>query len=456
MKLNKYNITALLLGFLALTGCDKYLDVTPKGKRLLSTVADYDQWLNDEALIYGPGIPYGTLNFLGDNVDVPNITNPPTLAAELVYTWGEQFSTDINVAPYFWGEHYSRINKYNTLLIGIDKAVAGTLSQKRSLRAEALLGRAWEYFYLVNEYGKAFDSTTAAKDPGVPFVTSNDVSQVVPDRSTVAEIYKHIIDDTNAAVDDLPEDNSANRFRGSKASAYSLLARVFFYARNYTEAKKYAEMALTSTKAIMLDYNGANPASNFLSIRQDVIYGKMIIGNNTVTLDYMRTFAKTDLRVRKFYYNTDGYNFTTRGATLYFPAQMTPVFTYENAGTSVQEMKLIIAESAARANDLTVALQQLDEVRKNRFPTASYVRFESTDKEAVIQEILMERYHEMGFNCTRWFEMRRLDKEGRMPAVTRYNAQGTAISTLEPHSNRYTLQIPVQAIAFNPGMQQNP
>ncbi|HEY8389094.1 MAG TPA: RagB/SusD family nutrient uptake outer membrane protein, partial [Parasegetibacter sp.] len=318
------------------------------------------------------------------------------------------------------------------------------------------LGRALEYFYLVNEYGKPYDSVTADRDLAVPFVTSNDVSQIVPDRSTVQEIYDHIISDLNAAIPYLPNDNSANRFRGSKAAAYSMLARVYFYARNYTEARKNAELALESTRAVMIDYNGTMPTSDLLSIRADVIYGRMALGTLTPTLDYLRSFAPGDHRIRKWHYSTEGYAFNTRGATFFMPAYVTPALVYVNMGTSVQEMKLIVAEAAARSNDLDVALEQLDEVRQARIATACYVPFQSSDKDAVLAEVLKERYHELGYVGLRWFDMRRLDKENRMSAVNRYDGQGNIIATLEPHSDRYTLQIPTQVISFNPGMKQNP
>jgi hypothetical protein len=385
-----------------------------------------------------------------------NIALPPVQAHELIYTWASQFSTDLNASPAFWGEHYSRINHFNTVLVGIDDAIGGTLVQKKGLKAEALLGRALEYFHLVNEYGKPYDSTTASQDLAVPFVTSNDVTQIVPARSSVAEIHKHIIDDLNAAIPDLSADNSANRFRGSKASAYSILARVYFYARNYTDALKNAELALEHTKAAMIDFNGTIPASNLISVHPDVIYGRMVIGSSIPSLDFMRSFAGNDLRVRKLYYSLDGYTFTQRGATQFFPAYVTPSFTYANTGTSVQEMKLIIAECAARSNDLTTALQQLDEVRKNRFAAASYVPFQSNNQAEVLDEVLTERSHELPFTGLRWLDMRRLDKENRIGTVHRYDAQGNIIAALEPHSDRYTLQIPVQVLTYNPGMKQNP
>jgi hypothetical protein len=198
------------------------------------------------------------------------------------------------------------------------------------------------------------------------------------------------------------------------------------------------------------------PSAALLSIQQDVIYGRMVIGDLTPTLNFMSSFATNDLRVKKLYYSSDLYTFTIRGATLFFPYYLSPTLMYTNTGTSVQEMKLIIAESAARSNDLSTALQQLDDIRKTRFATSSYVRYQSGNRDSVLQTVLLERNHELPFSGLRWFDMRRLDKENRMDTVHRYDGQGNVIATLPPHSNSYTLQIPVQVLNYNPEMQQNP
>lgn len=451
-----YILLSLILGCSVFAGCDKYLDIQPKGKTLLSTVTDYDQWLNDPSLFNGFGAPFGYTNFMTDNVDFVNASTPPTTTSELLYTWSLQFTLDVVSAPIFWGEHYANINHYNTVLLGINVATNGTESQKRSLKAEALLARSLEYFYLVNEYGRPYDSATASKDLAVPFVTSNDVTQTVPGRSTVADIYKHIIDDVNEAIPDLPVDNSMNRLRGSRAAAYSLLARIYFYAGDYAEASKNAELALANTQAVMINFNGPPPTSDLVGIRSDVIYGRFVLGNFPAALDFMRSFASNDLRVSRLYRSLDNNQYITRGATMFIPQQVTAALQYVNSGTSVQEMKLIIAENAARNNDLSVALQQLDEIRKNRIAASSYMPFQSADKEAVLEEVLLERNHELAFSGLRWFDMRRLDKENRMGTVNRYDASGNITATLAPHSNRYTLQIPTQVLSFNPGMPQNP
>lgn len=456
MKNMNYKLMIWACVLLLLSSCDKYLDITPKGKTLLTTVTHYDQWLNDDALAIGISPPSGTISYLNDNVDVLSITNPPASAAELVYTWGEQYSVNVNDAPLFWGDHYAKINLFNTVLVGIDNATGGSTAQRKSLKAEALLGRALEYFYLMNEYCQPYDAATSSNNPGVPFITSNDITQTVPSRGTLEELYQHILSDINAAIPDLPLDNSANRFRGSVAGGYSVLARVYFYARNYTAAKINADLALANTKAVMINYNGTLPLTNLTSTHPDVIYGRYLVGNITATLEHMRSFATNDLRVKMLYRSTDGYTFNTRGATLFVPTLVTPILANVNSGTSVQEMKLIAAEAAARANDLSGALQYLDDIRKNRIATATYVKYNSANQEDVIKEVLLERAHELPYNGLRWFDMRRLDKENRMPTVNRLNAQGAVIATLPPHSNKYTLQIPYQVMSFNPGMQQNP
>lgn len=452
MRYNKYILWLTVFCCTVLSACNKYLDMTPKGFTLLTTVNNYDQWLNDANVLGATSSE--ELNLLADNVDNVSIPVPPSSTSDLVYTWAPQFSTDINAAPIFWGK-YSNINKYNTVLQGIDNATGGTDQQKKSLKAEALLGRAFEYFYLVNIYGKAYDPATADKDPGVPFVISNDVKQTVPPRSTVKEIYDHIISDINTSISHLPADNSNNRLRGSVAAAYSVLARIYLYMRNYSDAAKNAQLALQHSTATMLDFNAVFPASAYtVSIRPDALYGRQLFGYETPTLTFLHSFDAGDLRLKLLYSSSD--NYTGRGNTMFAPLFITSALMNTNTGTSVQEMKLIIAEAAARSGDLATALKQLNEIRIDRFPSNVYQQLQSADQATVLNWALRERALELPYSGLRWFDMRRFDKEGTMLTVNRYDAQGNIIATLLPKSLQYTLQIPVQVLQFNPGMEQNP
>lgn len=449
--------TLALVCALLITSCDKYLDVTPKGYTLLNSVTDYDQWLNASDLYLFLESSY--LIYPSDLVDIANPPIPANTSTSLSYTWAPQLQAGTTFpAAYMWGWQYKTISAFNSVIIGVDDATDGTIRQKASLKAEARLGRAYEYFCLVNQYSKPYDSTTASKDPGVPIVVTDDVAQSTPPRGTVQEVYDFIISETTTAIADLPESNIDNAYRGSKGAAYSLLARTYFFARNYQKAKEYAELALkASPDRKLIDYNNVVNAIAIpgLSIRPDAIYARQSFANYFPRLDFMKSLDINDRRLRLFFYNLGDLSFTIRGMVQYnFGGGVGS--KDNNLGTSVQEMMLIIAEVAARENDLVLALDILDELLKKRIISANYTRFESTDREVVLNKILQERKFEFPFNGLRWFDMRRLDKEGKMPPVKREDAAGNVFATLEPGSPQYTLQIPQLVLSFNPGMEQNP
>ncbi len=456
MKKNIHQwIMVALLSVFALVACNKYLGVEPKGIKLLKTTTDYDQWLNNTTL--ASGIP-SEINMLADNEDNPLISTPPSGVNDYVYTWQPQFSVDVEATPTFWATFYAHIYCYNTVLQGIDGAT-GTEQDKKKLKAEALLGRAFNYLYLVNLYGKPYSSTTANQDLAVPFVTSNDLETPVPGRSSVQEIYGHIIADIEAAIPDLPKDNNNNRFRGSVAAGYSVLARAYLYMSDYAKAAQNAQLALDNGPNAIQDYSTLVNANTvpFLAYRSDAIYGQFSASpalQETPSLAFLKSFDTKDQRLKFFYINLGNYSFTTRGTVKYKPSP-SGYYSHPNFGTSVAEMRLIIAEAAARANDLTTALNQLDLVRKCRYTSTDYLKYQSTVQADVLNKVLAERTFEFPYCGLRWFDMRRLDADGRMPDVKRYDGQGNVIATLAQHSNKYTFQIPMQIMYYNPDWPQN-
>jgi starch-binding outer membrane protein, SusD/RagB family len=451
--------TITLLCVLLFTSCDKYLDVKPKGKRLLETTADFDTWLNNSYSIAN-SIP-NELNQLDDRLDLPNIKVPTTYVNDWIYIWRQQFADETTSAPVIWKDLYEAIYYFNTVLQGIDAASGGTPQQKKNLKAEALLGRAFAYLYLVNLYGKPYNAGITNDDMAVPFVTSNDLNTPTPARSTVQQIYDHIIADLNEALPDLPQDNSKNRFRGAVASAYSVLARTYLYMGDYVNAAKNAQLALDNGQSEVFDYAALPSAGGIrdLITRPGTIYARLLkttYTQLTPTLDFLKTFNTKDLRLAYYYLYTNDYSFNKRGEAFHFGMGINYSNAYPNCGTSVEEMRLILAECAARADDLPKAINELHLLRKARFKAADYQQFESANKEEILQKILTERTFEFVFNGMRWFDMRRLDAEGRMPAVNRYDGQGNVIATLPPHSKKYVLQIPIQVMYFNSGWPQNP
>jgi len=442
---------------LFLSSCDQYLDVAPKGKRLLETIQDYDSWLNSTDIEKSTPT---YLNLLSDYVDNPTIPTVLSTINDMVYTWQPQFLETLPGEAVLWTNYYSSIYKFNAVISNVNNA-KGTEQEKLSLRAEALLGRAYEYFGLVNLYGKQYNQETASTDLAVPFVFSVDVTDPVPGRSTVQEIYDHIISDLNEAIPNLPKDNFKNRFRGCLAAGYGVLARTYLYMGNYTKAAENARLALENGPKEMLNYTTMASPKDIITImkRPDVIYarlgGSSYLGKNIPTIEFLKTFDKRDLRLKFFYQNVGDYSFTTRGKVAFVHSGVPSGSAYPNWGISVAELRLIIAEAEARANNLPEALNQLDIIRKCRFKAADYTKYVSANQEEVLEKVLAERRFELTFCGLRWFDMRRLNAEGRMQKVTRYDGVGNEVAILEPGSSKYTLKIPIQVLYYNPDWPQN-
>lgn len=449
---NKWMIYGMAALLTTAVSCKKYLDVEPVGKTILTNVSDYDLFLNSQDLTSSGA---RELNLLSDDVDVTTIPQTPDRVEDLVYLWANQYTVDTKIPPAFWGKHYGNIYRYNAVLVGIDAAGNGTERDKRRIKAEALLGRAFEYLYLVNLYAKPYNAATAAKDLAVPFMTSVDIAEETPPRSTVADIYDRIIRDINSAIPDLNANNTGNRFRGAATAAYSVLARTYLCMGRYEDAAKNARLALGDNPPPILDYNTITSKSAIpnMALRPFDLYARYSTNASSreyPTIAFLKMFDVNDLRLKLFYENTGDYTYPRRGIVFFNPSG-----AVSNFGTGVEEMKLIIAEAAARGGRLPEALTQVNDIRKCRIKKEAYQPLASTDAAEVMGFVMRERRLELAFKGLRWIDMRRLDAENKMPAVYRYNANNEVIATLAPHAVRYTLQIPLAVLQFNPTMPRN-
>src|SRR5690606_13238642 len=65
---------------------------------------------------------------------------------------------------------------YNKVVNEVMESTEGAEATKKSLQAEALAGRAWTNFLLVNFYGKPYDAATASTDLGFPLMLNADIN----------------------------------------------------------------------------------------------------------------------------------------------------------------------------------------------------------------------------------------------------------------------------------------
>lgn len=449
----------IVLALLVLTGCEKFLDVTPKGKFIPKTLKDYQELAANPSYSTSS---YALLEIFADQIylNESRVTGSFNSSLGRAYTW--QPVTYVNPeADSGWDPMYNNIYNANIAIQNMPSVTDGSEAERGEVMGDAYFNRAYAYWCLVNTYARDYQAGTAATDLGVPLVLIPDL-EAKPSRATVAAVYQQILDDLNKAKDLLPA-AAKNVYRNDRTAALALLARVYLSMDNYTEAGKYAAMALEK-KSTLLDYNTfsfKNPAKPYSGINNKPIdyqdpemlsykatsFGTILSGAS-ISPDYLAVMDKKDLRYVFNFTNLDFDNKPTREP---YPPYLRASLNYNIA---VPEMMLIRAEAAARAGDIKTALQMMNTLRKKRFTPADYKDLEAATAEEALKLVIDERKRELFGKGLRWFDMKRLDNESLFKKT--YKRANQAAYQLEAGSSRFVIQIPPNVQRLNPNVTPNP
>lgn len=135
------------------------------------------------------------------------------------------FDANNDVVEGAWLQDFYGVYRANLVVNNVD---ASASDKKRQIVAEAKCLRAYYYFDLVSLFG------------GVPLV----LDELTPDqynqsRASVADVYAQIEKDLNEAIPDLPlksELNTADRYKVTKGTAYSILGKAYLYQEKWSDA----------------------------------------------------------------------------------------------------------------------------------------------------------------------------------------------------------------------------
>lgn len=440
---NRYVVFIFILAGM-FSACDKFLDVKPKGIIIPEKVADYENILNSPTLT--KTFPINLLDFTDDNFNsIDNINQSPTANG---YFWRSVLTVNEKTSPDVWGPMYRAIYDCNVIINGVVKATDGTEAKKQSVLAEALVIRANCYLTLLTVFAKAYNPQTASTDPGLPLVTSINVTDKAPERSSVKATLDYMVDDVTSAINALPA-NNVNRYRVSKFSAYGLLTRIYLYMADYSNAEKYVNMALQAPHSL-LNYN--NYADNnklpVYDLNPEVLWQRAAVSGSPIFMIY-----SDDL---KSYFDTSDIRYDFLTVTNNDGLGRSSLPGIYNFGITFPEMYLTKAELQARKGAFKDAMDIVNTIRKNRIKTADYTDQSATTAEEALLKVFAERRRELAYSGLRWFDMKRLDQEGRMPEVKRVNKKTQEVeASLPPHSPKYTFEIPVRVSMFNPDMELN-
>lgn len=403
-----------------------------------------------------------------------------------VYNWSglnNENSQDV-AFPY---RTFYRINRNaNTILDAVDNAT-GAEADKKIIKGQALLYRAFCHFQLVQLYGKRYDK--AAKPNvqlGIPLELK--VSNELLPRSTVEEVYTQINKDIDDALVLLVGYTKPNNSHLDLRVAQGLKARVALVQQDWPTASTYAILA-RSGKSLMTNAaytSGFNSYSNsewmwgsFVNELQSesfANFGAYMSRNFSSTVirscpkaifnKLWDQFPATDVRTTIFSKTGLHPNITLVSTAVKFP-YTSQKFLAVSTGDSrcdvpymrIAEMYLIEAEAKAQMGDAT-ASQALFTLISNRNP--AYVKSTATGQ-ALVNEIYLHRRIELWGEGFRFYDLKRtnspLDRVGptTVPASTSNHITSVALVMNIPAGDiRWQWLFPRAEINANPAIIQNP
>lgn len=446
-----------------LASCDDYLDLKPKGVVIPEKCEDYESLLNYAQLMKASeAYP----NFMTDDVFLPydDDMTGGYIALELpqqrLYTFESEIFGD-GESDGLWEYSYNRIYTYNVIVEDVMNSTQATEEHKKQVRAEALMGRAFEYLTLVNAYAKHYDPATAATDPGVPLMLDKNINKSNLERASVQAVYDQIKADLDEAALNLPEKPVLNAFRASKPVGYGMLARMYLYMGDYKKALENARISMQHNSALLsiLPYKVTDP-ERYIG-RLDVpdrgnnpenIYIRLApwtFGMSTLAYgseELMSLFDK-EKDQRYLLYFTRYIGGTECDYDLWAP------YIYANMAMATPEIYLIAAECEARIGSKDKAMKYINTLRDHRI--FDNVHLTADNNREALKHVLDERRRELTLlGCTRLIDLKRLNRDPEY-AKTIVHKVNNVEYKLAPDDPKYILPIPPTVLRFNPNMVPN-
>lgn len=364
------------------------------------------------------------------------------VASRNAYIWLDDVLNDKESND--WSLGYKDILYANTVLDGLDKLKIAS-DEANDIRGSALFFRAFKYFHLAQVFCMPWKREGNDEVLGLPLRLGSEV-EYKSVRSSLEQTYQQILEDANSALGLLQYDNSIYKTRPNKTAAHALLARIYLVMGNYKNALKHSSASLNKVDALIdynqLNFSKSNPIERFNSevLFHHRLSTKTIWGTSRQRIDttLLASYSLNDLRRKAFFkFRSD--------STAYFVGSYDGSAT-QFTGLACDEVILIKAECNVRLDNLQEAKNDMVKLLKNRTIGSFDIASIPSDKNNLLNYILMERRKQLVFRGLRWMDIRRLNAlEGLNYTIEK--KLGDRLYTLPPNDKRYAFLIPLQVIS---------
>jgi hypothetical protein len=469
MKISKY-IAYAALGFVALSGCSKQLDLKPT-----DTINESNGYRSISDAQLGANGAYGRFNAYFNDIFVSALLSDEAKlgadnAGQGAITYRYQFTAESGDVVGGYGGYYGLIDQINRVLVALPTVVAANPSEearRTALKAQLLALRGVAYFYLLQDFCKNYDASAK----GVPISLVPNPTAQLP-HSTMGEVMTRIETDLADAFALLPAP-SALTFTDTVMNRVNIdayRAKIALFKGDYTNAITYA----TNVIAILP------------TINKGLVTGAAY--NSIWTQSTYPTIPEALFRIRNATGTGLGAFWTTTGGIVYIAPsdKLTAVYgagdirkaafigllsgkpyvkkheTVMAAGNRVTDLKairssemfLIRAEAYAKqaTPNLAAGTGDLNILRAQRI--TGYVNVPNFSTAAdLITAVVEERYKELCFEGSRFFDLKR---NGLPVARLASDVTSSVWQNLPASDYRFILPIPQSEILANPNAVQNP
>ncbi len=472
-------IFVFLTACLLLASCAEFTELQPKGKNLLSTTDELELLLNYE---FG-GINSDFRRMTGDMISYANVGNelsaPSPSRYTIMLTWDqskvEKFN-DLTSSDYDYSELFGFVGRIANPILSLTDDASGDEAKKKQLKAEAYTLRAYSEFLLVNKFAPAYNPSTAANTPGVPYLMEDwDIANPT-EQWTVGQVYDQIVADCDAAIalNALPK-NNINLMRFNAACPYVIKALALMCMQKFDEAESAAKSALAINGKVTnyLDeahtvlttgymIGGQYPSIYLpkLQLEEDYFHTYDLIfyeGISQEALDRFEAGHAIPNRIASFDMAYD-YLMPTWSLLAGVPS----LFTYDLSsswntyGLKTTQMYLVLAECAIRKGNFDEAMKNLDVIRVNRIDPAVYAPLQgAVSNKADAIAYLKKTAHGEGIFCPwNFINRKRWNQLDDMKETFSRDLLGTTY-TLAPDSKMWIFPFPKNAINNNENLKQN-
>ncbi|MBN3034334.1 MAG: RagB/SusD family nutrient uptake outer membrane protein [Bacteroidales bacterium] len=457
MKFKTTYIAALvLLTSLLFTSCEKWIDFEPttsinSDNALTSTqglqtalIGCYDRMQSGD--LFG-GYLYVSGDMLGFNVKK---SGEYALVYEEIQMMNRNMSPDNRIVNSMWEQAFWTINQANTILQAIPEVKDADIEANRDrIRGECLFIRGLVYFEIMRYWGNP--NTGEA----VPLLTEPTGIEGKPSRATIEQVYSQVIADLTEAAGLLPENN--NRRATSKA-AKAILARVYFYHKDYENARLMASEILpidpstTQTDGLQDDvtniYHSDPTDETIFAIMGNTADRTAGTLNGCFRKASSAKFSPENTLIKAFIFTTGHPDSVDQRYEKLFTSIEGKIFTtkFDDLDMSVPvirlaELYLIRGESRLNEGDVNGAREDINVVRTR----AGIKPIEGTP---TYNDFYYERFKELFYEGDYFHNVKRLER-------TFVNPDPNVSEEIPWNSRSLLFPIPQREIDVNPKLTQN-